>query len=58
MLINCGCKVVRETSENILLRTELENRALSTRHLSEELSTNMTNLKAQNLKLFEEYVCQ
>jgi hypothetical protein len=56
MLINCDCKTVREKPENILLHTKLENRALSTRHLSLESSTNMTNLTARNLKLFQVYM--
>jgi hypothetical protein len=50
MLINCDCKIVRETPENILFHIQLENRTLSTRHLALELSTNMTNLTARNLK--------
>jgi hypothetical protein len=50
VLINCDSKTVRETPENILLHTKLENRALSSRHLSLESSTNVTNLVAQNLK--------
>jgi hypothetical protein len=54
MLINCDCKTVRETPEDILLHTKLENRALSTRHISLELSTNMTNLAARNVKSFQE----
>jgi hypothetical protein len=58
MLITCGWKIVRETPENILLHTKLENRSLSTRHLSLELSTNMTNLTGQNVKAFNEYICQ
>jgi hypothetical protein len=55
MLINRYCIIVRETPENILLHTKLENRAFTTRHLSLELSTNMTNLTAQNLEPFDEY---
>jgi hypothetical protein len=46
MFIICERKTVRETPENILLHTKLENRALSTRYLSLNLSTNMTNLTA------------
>jgi hypothetical protein len=57
MLINRDCKIVRETPENILLHTKLENRALTIRHLSLELSTNMANLTGQNLKLSDEYIC-
>jgi hypothetical protein len=58
VLMNCDCKTARETPENILLHTKLENRPLSTRHLSLELSTNMTNLTVRNLKSFEEYIWQ
>jgi hypothetical protein len=58
MLINCDCKIITETPENILLHTKLANCALSTRHLSLELSTNITNLRARNLKPFDEYICQ
>jgi hypothetical protein len=49
-LMNCDCKIVRETPESILLRTKLENRALSTRHISPELKTKTTNVTARNLK--------
>jgi hypothetical protein len=56
MLINYDCKIVRETPKNILLHTKLENRAISTRHLSLELSTNMTNLTARNVKSFKKYI--
>jgi UDP-3-O-acyl-N-acetylglucosamine deacetylase len=58
MLIKCDYKPVRETSENTLLYTKHENRALTISHLSLELSTNMTNLTVRNLKSFEEYICQ
>jgi hypothetical protein len=58
MMINCGCKTARETPGNILLHTKLENRAFTTRHLSLELSTNMTNVTARNLKPSDEYICQ
>jgi hypothetical protein len=58
MLINCDYKIVRETPENILLYTKLENSALSTRHLSLELITNMANPTAQNFKPFYEYIRQ
>jgi hypothetical protein len=50
MLINCDCKAVREAPEPTLLHMKLENRALSTRHLSLEFSANMTDLTARNLK--------
>jgi hypothetical protein len=55
ILINCDCKIVRETPENILLHKNLENSALSTRHLSLELSTNMTNQTERNLKHISQY---
>jgi hypothetical protein len=58
ILINCDCKTVTETPENILLHANLANCALSTRHLSLEFSTNMTNLKARSLKSLEKYSCQ
>jgi hypothetical protein len=48
MLIHCDCKTVRETPQNVILHTKLENRTLKIRHLALELSTNMTNLKARN----------
>jgi hypothetical protein len=50
MLIYCDCKTVKQTPQNILLHTKLQDRTLSTRHLSLESSTNMTNLTALNLK--------
>lgn len=46
--IKCDRKTVRETSENTLLHTNLGNRALSTRHLEQVLSNNMTNITEQN----------
>lgn len=54
MFIKCDCKTVQEARENILLHTKLENRTPSTRHLSLEVSTNVTNLKAQDFKSFQE----
>jgi hypothetical protein len=42
--------------ENTLLNTKLVNRALSTRHLSLVLSTNMMNLTARNLKSSDEHM--
>jgi hypothetical protein len=56
MLINCDFKIVREAPENMRFHTKLENRAFSTRHITLELSTNMTNLTARNLKSFHEYI--
>jgi hypothetical protein len=58
MLINCDCETVTERPENTPLHAKLENRAHSTRHLSLELSTNMTNLNTRNFKQFDEYICQ
>jgi hypothetical protein len=55
-LIHCDCETVRDTPENILLHTKLENHTLSIRHLSLDLSTNVTNPKARNLKSFRDYI--
>jgi hypothetical protein len=55
LLKRCDYKTVRESPENILLHTELENPALSTCHIKLKLSTKMTNLTAQNLKSVTEY---
>jgi hypothetical protein len=49
-LINCDYKTARGTPKNTLLYTKLENLTLSTRHLSLELSTNVTNQTERNLK--------
>jgi hypothetical protein len=57
-LINNDCKMLKETPENILFHTKPQNRAFRRSHLSLESSTNMTNLKARNLKSFDKYDCQ
>jgi hypothetical protein len=53
VLINCDCKIARDTPANTLLHTKPESRAVTTRHLSLQLSTNITKLMERNLKPLE-----
>jgi hypothetical protein len=56
--INCVVKLSEKHRQNKLLHTKLQNRPLSTRHVSLVFSTDMTNLTAQNSEPFDEYICQ